>query len=118
MAIDFLVDDGVALITFNRPERRNALDGEHYELLSMAWVRVRDEDDIRVAIITGAGDKAFCAGADLKSFVGRDVELAELWLTQKNQLLNRGLEIWKHSEDTKTAKEAFAEKRKPEFKGR
>src|SRR5690606_31806426 len=43
----------------------------------------------------GAGDKSFCAGADIKSFVGRDVELAELWLTQKNQLLNRGLEIWK-----------------------
>ena len=96
MAIDFcLDDDGVALITINRPARRNALDAEHYELLSKTWARVRDEDDIRVAIITGAGDKAFCAGADLKSFVGRDVELAELWLTQKNQLLNRGLEIWK-----------------------
>ena len=96
MAIDFcLDDDGVALITINRPARRNVLDAEHYELLSKTWARVRDEDDIRVAIITGAGDKAFCAGADLKSFVGRDVELAELWLTQKNQLLNRGLEIWK-----------------------
>ena len=85
----------VALITINRPERRNALDAEHYELLSKTWARVRDDDDIRVAIITGAGDKVFCAGADLKSFVGGDVELAELWLTQKNQLLNRGLEIWK-----------------------
>src|SRR5262249_5589172 len=48
-----------------------------------------------VAIITGAGDKAFCAGADIKSWVGREVELAELWLTQKGQLLNRGLELWK-----------------------
>lgn len=95
MAIDFEVDDGVALITLNRPERRNALDAEHYELLSKAWCTVRDDSDIRVAVITGAGDRAFCAGADLKSFVGRDTELAQLWLTQQNQLLNRGLEIWK-----------------------
>jgi enoyl-CoA hydratase/carnithine racemase len=95
MAIDFEVDKGVALITINRPERRNALDAEHYELLSNAWSRVRDDDSIRVAVVTGAGDKAFCAGADIKSFVGREVGLGELWLTQKNQLLNRGLEIWK-----------------------
>lgn len=95
MAIDFSVEDDVAQITINRPERRNALDAAHYAALSKAWERVRDDDAIRVAIITGAGDKSFCAGADIKSFVGRDVELSELWLTQKSQLLNRGLEIWK-----------------------
>lgn len=95
MSIDFTADEGVAVITINRPERRNALDAEHYDALSSAWQRVRDDDSIRVAVITGAGDKSFCAGADIKSFVGRDVELAELWLTQKGQLLNRGLEIWK-----------------------
>ena len=95
MAIDFDLKDGVALITINRPERRNALDAEHYNLLSNAWKRVRDDDEVRVAIITGAGDKAFCAGADIKSFVGREVELSELWLTQKDQILNRGLEVWK-----------------------
>jgi len=95
MAIDFELSDGVALITINRPERRNALDAEHYALLSRAWMRVRDDDEVRVAVITGAGDKAFCAGADLKSFVGRDVELSDLWLTQKDALLNRGLEVWK-----------------------
>lgn len=95
MSIDFIEDDGVAIITINRPERRNALDAEHYAALSAAWSRVRDEDAIRAAVITGAGDRAFCAGADLKSWVGREVELGELWLTQKGQLLNRGLEIWK-----------------------
>jgi enoyl-CoA hydratase/carnithine racemase len=95
MAIDFVLDDGVALITINRPERRNALDAEHYDALSQAWQRVRDDSAVQVAIITGAGDKSFCAGADLKSFVGRDTELSELWLTQKGQLLNRGLEVWK-----------------------
>jgi enoyl-CoA hydratase/carnithine racemase len=96
MSIDFALDDGgIARITINRPEKRNALDAEHYEALSQAWIRVRDDPAVRVAVITGAGDKAFCAGADLKSFIGRDSELAELWLTQKGQLLNRGLEVWK-----------------------
>ncbi len=95
MPIDFSLSDGVALITINRPERRNALDAEHYELLSQAWTMVRDNTAVRVAVITGAGDKAFCAGADIKSFVGRETDLAELWLTQRDQLLNRGLEVWK-----------------------
>ena len=95
MAIDFELDDGIALITINRPESSNALDADHYEALSRAWLRVRDEAAIQVAVITGAGSKTFCAGADLKSWVGRDVDLAEVWLTQKGQLLNRGLEIWK-----------------------
>jgi enoyl-CoA hydratase/carnithine racemase len=96
MSIDFAVDgDGIALVTINRPEKRNALDAEHYQALSEAWIRVRDEPEIRAAIITGAGDRAFCAGADLKTFIGREAELGELWLTQKGQLLNRGLEVWK-----------------------
>lgn len=95
MAIDFDLHEGIATITINRPERRNALDVEHYAALSQAWCRVRDDAGIRVAVVTGAGDKAFCAGADLKSFVGRDQALSEVWLTQKDNLLNRGLEVWK-----------------------
>ena len=95
MSIDFELSEGVALITINRPERANALDAEHYADLSTAWERVRDDDDVRAAIITGAGDRVFSAGADLKSWVGRERKLADHWLTQKDQLLNRGLEIWK-----------------------
>ena len=95
MPIDFDLSNNIATITINRPERRNALDAEHYTMLSDAWQRVRDDDDIRVAIVTGAGGKAFCAGADIKSFVGRGQPLSDLWLTQKDSLLNRGLEVWK-----------------------
>src|SRR5258706_13928104 len=73
----------------------NAMDTEHYAALSAAWVRVRDDPDIRVAIVTGAGEKSFTTGADLKSFVNAQPPLAELLLTQKDQLLNRGLEVWK-----------------------
>lgn len=96
MAIDFeLMDGGIAVVTINRPEKRNALDAEHYEQLSQAWTRVRDDEAIRVAVITGAGDKVFSAGADLKSWIGRSVPPAEFWQTQKGMLLNRGLEVWK-----------------------
>jgi E-phenylitaconyl-CoA hydratase len=95
MPIDFSLDQHVATITINRPERMNAMDAEHYEALSAAWIRVRDDPGIRVAIVTGAGEKSFTTGADLKSFVNAQPALSELMLTQKGQLLNRGLEVWK-----------------------
>lgn len=96
MSIDLeVLDGGIAVITINRPETRNALDAEHYQALSGAWSRVRDDAAIRVAIITGAGDKSFSAGADLKSWIGRKVEMSSMWQTQKDMLLNRGLEVWK-----------------------
>jgi len=95
MAIDFLLENHVATITINRPERMNAMDTEHYIALSEAWILVRDDPEIRVAIVTGVGEKSFSAGADLKSFVGVQPPLSDLLLTQKNQILNRGLEVWK-----------------------
>ncbi len=96
MAIDFNVsDEGVALITINRPERLNAMDAEHYLGLSKAWCTVRDDPAIRVAIITGAGERSFTTGADIKSFLTAPTDLSEMWLTQRDPLLNRGLEVWK-----------------------
>lgn len=95
MSIDITVNNHIALITINRPERLNALDSEHYEALSAAWIRVRDDKDIRCAVITGSGDKSFCTGADLKSRIGHLPDAQDFWLTQKEQLLNRGLEVWK-----------------------
>ena len=62
MSIDVDVTDGIATITINRPERMNAMDAEHYKGLSQAWMRVRDDAAIRVAIITGAGEKSFSVG--------------------------------------------------------
>lgn len=95
MSIDLRIEGHIGVITINRPERMNALDAAHYDELSAAWCRVRDDRDIRVAVVTGAGEKSFCAGADLKSFVSAAPELGEVMLTQKAQLLNRGLEVWK-----------------------
>ena len=96
MSIDVSVsDEGVALITINRPERLNAMDAEHYQGLSQAWMRVRDDPAIRVAIVTGAGEKSFTTGADIKSFITAPKSMSEMWQTQADQLLNRGLEVWK-----------------------
>jgi len=60
---------GVATVTMNRPEFRNAINPEMLCRLADAWQDVNDDPDVRVAILTGAGDKAFCAGADLDRLV-------------------------------------------------
>ena len=56
-----------AVVTIHRPERRNAVDGATAELLAEAHDRFEADDDARVMVLTGAGDQAFCAGADLKA---------------------------------------------------
>ena len=63
---DFTVDDHVARITLNRPEAMNSLNPEIRWELSQRWDMVEEDPDIWVAIVTGAGERAFCAGADLK----------------------------------------------------
>ena len=60
------LDGRVVVMTMNRPEVMNALNGELSEAIQDAWERFRDDDGAWVAILTGAGDKAFSAGADLK----------------------------------------------------
>jgi enoyl-CoA hydratase len=63
----------VTLITIDRPERMNAIDGRTHRELVEAWDRFRSDDGAHVAVLTGAGDRAFCAGGDLKSaFTGDD----------------------------------------------
>jgi enoyl-CoA hydratase len=59
-------EDGVAIITLNRPEARNALGKDIRAGLFAAWERFERDPKLRVAILTGSGDKAFCAGGDLK----------------------------------------------------
>jgi enoyl-CoA hydratase len=56
-----------AVLTIDRPERRNAVDGPTADLLAEGYDRFEADDDARVLILTGAGGVAFCAGADLKS---------------------------------------------------
>jgi enoyl-CoA hydratase len=63
------VAGGVATLTIDRPERRNAFDIEVARDLTAAWERAADDEDIRVVILTGAGDQAFCTGADLDTLL-------------------------------------------------
>jgi enoyl-CoA hydratase len=62
------VRDGVLLVTLNRPEARNAVDGALAEGVAAAVERLEADDELRVGVITGAG-KAFCSGMDLKAFL-------------------------------------------------
>ncbi len=66
MSIRFESEGAVAILTIDRPKVHNALDFETSDALVDAWLRFRDDDDLRVAILTGAGERSFCAGADLR----------------------------------------------------
>ncbi|MET0179610.1 MAG: enoyl-CoA hydratase-related protein [Novosphingobium sp.] len=67
--------DGIAILTIDRPDTRNALTREVREGLFAAWERFERDPALRVAILTGSGDKAFCAGGDLKEMVERGLQV-------------------------------------------
>src|SRR5436853_7905170 len=62
------VTEGVGVITFNNPEKRNAISLDMWEGLGHALTELRDDPDVRVVILVGAGDKAFVSGADISQF--------------------------------------------------
>jgi enoyl-CoA hydratase len=64
------VAGGVATVTLNDPEKRNMLSGGMLADVVAAMKRARDSDEVRAVVLTGAGDKVFCAGADLGGFAG------------------------------------------------
>ena len=66
--------DRIAHLTINRPEARNAIDPDVHRAMIAAWEDFRDDDAVDVAILTGAGDDAFCAGADLKEYIPPIIE--------------------------------------------
>src|SRR3989304_1718482 len=65
LPVDFERRGQVALITLNRPEKLNALDGAMMRRRGEIWREFRAADGLRVAIVTGAGDRSFCSGRDL-----------------------------------------------------
>src|SRR6266496_2726571 len=71
-AVLVTVDDGIAIITINRPEARNAVNGEVARGIARAVDELDERADVRVLILTGAGG-TFCAGMDLKGFLAGDV---------------------------------------------
>lgn len=68
-------EDAIAVITINRPDTRNCLSEDVRDGLFAAWSRFENDPALRVAILTGAGDKAFCAGGDLKEMVDKQLRV-------------------------------------------
>lgn len=70
MSVIFEVADHVARVTIDRPQRMNAIDTQTHRQLAEIWNEVETNPNIRCAVLTGAGDRAFSAGADLKDDTG------------------------------------------------
>jgi enoyl-CoA hydratase/carnithine racemase len=83
------VSDGIATLTLNRPEQRNALSPQLLGELVDALGRVRDDADVKAMVLTGSGEKAFCAGADLGGFA------AEVPLLEKHRANDLFLEFFR-----------------------
>ncbi|MDO9565821.1 MAG: enoyl-CoA hydratase-related protein [Candidatus Desulfaltia sp.] len=91
--IVFEVKDGIAIITFNRPEVLNALNDNLLNELSHALDKIAENKDIRVLIITGAGEKSFVAGADIKEIATFDALDAKSFAQTGQSTINRFQEL-------------------------
>ena len=66
MSIKFVVKDHVARVTIDRPDRMNAVDEASEAELIRIWETIEKDNDVRCVVVTGAGERAFCTGADMK----------------------------------------------------
>jgi enoyl-CoA hydratase/carnithine racemase len=84
LPVGFEVEDGIARVTLDRPKAANALSMELVGALGHAFARIKGDDAVRAVIVTGAGDKAFCAGADLKERRSMSLEETKSFLRLLN----------------------------------
>jgi len=87
-------DGHIVTITYHRPERMNAINGEMREALNAAWLHFRDDVDAWVAILTGAG-RAFCAGADIREGGAAGTFAGTFWEKPTINSFESGLELFK-----------------------
>ncbi|MGD2272447.1 MAG: enoyl-CoA hydratase-related protein [Desulfobacterales bacterium] len=101
MAVLFETKERIAIITINRPDTMNSLDSETLDQLNKAWIEFRDDPDLWIAVVTGAGDKAFCAGGDLKNLSRYYSSMTPIQRREKAEKdpgvggITRNLDIWK-----------------------
>jgi enoyl-CoA hydratase/carnithine racemase len=67
MTVSYLLEDHVARVTIDRADRMNAVDETTADELEAIWQRIEADNEVRVVVLTGSGEKAFCAGADMKA---------------------------------------------------
>ena len=92
--LDYTKEGKIATFTINRPEAMNALNLQVTRELHEALIDFRDDENLWVGIFTGAGDKAFCAGADIKELLPFLAEHGqEIWAFPATH--NRGMDLWK-----------------------
>ena len=91
-------DGRVAVVTLNRPEKHNALNAEMMVRLADAWDRIAQDDSVRAVLLTGAGERAFCAGADLGSLAplatgakAPETVFEQRWVDGHQSLVDRAL---------------------------
>ncbi|MEK7872313.1 MAG: enoyl-CoA hydratase-related protein [Chloroflexota bacterium] len=93
MALTYEKKDRIAIFTINRPDAFNSLDPDTLEEFSKAMVDFRDDAQLWVGVVTGAGQKAFCAGADLTKTIPRMLNAQEPW--RPPATIMREMELWK-----------------------
>ncbi len=81
MTVRVQTRDGVARVTIDRPDRMNAIDQGTEKALIETWEKIERDRSVRVVVLTGAGDRAFCTGADMKS--GSGSSGLEYWATHR-----------------------------------
>lgn len=98
MACDYEKADHIVTITLNRPKVLNAFNRDMHRELNESFVRFREDEDARVAVVTGAGERAFSSGQDLKeleTILAEPEPLPNLWESYFGKDLASGLDVWK-----------------------
>ena len=72
MTVELHIADHVATVTLSRPEAMNAVDLATEARLQQIWTQIETDPSVRVVVLTGAGERAFCAGADLKAINNKE----------------------------------------------
>ncbi|MFZ3101278.1 MAG: enoyl-CoA hydratase-related protein [Desulfitobacteriaceae bacterium] len=93
MGVLFKKEKHIAYVTLNRPEAMNALDPEAWVELHQAWREIKADPEIRVSILTGAGERAFCTGSDLKKTMPSKENFASTYFEDEHFLAP--MEMWK-----------------------
>jgi len=94
MGVDFKKENHVAYITLNRPEAMNSLDPESVDALFNIWTEVKRDDDIRVSVLTGTGEKSFCTGTDMKKTPPPSECMAAIYLREGQPIIPQ-MKMWK-----------------------